>query len=47
MQSLCICVGADKLHALHLIIDHMVHGVSASTTNAYNFNFSALRDALD
>jgi hypothetical protein len=47
MQRLCICVGTDKLHTFYLIIDHMMHGVSTSTTNAYDFNFSALRNVLD
>ena len=45
-QCLGIGVGADKIHPFHTGTHHVIHGVTAATTDTYHFNDRAMRYAV-
>ena len=47
IECLCIGVGGDKLHAVHVLTNHVVDGVATSTTDADHFDDRAVVFFLD
>ncbi|VVT10307.1 conserved hypothetical protein [Marinobacter salarius] len=46
-QGLSVGVGANKLHAFDITVEHVANGIAATTANAYYFNDSVLLDIID
>jgi hypothetical protein len=37
-NSLCIGITDDKIHALYALVEHMVHRIAPTTSNAYHLD---------
>ena len=40
-ECLCVGIGANKLNAFNVAINHVLHGIAAAAANPKNFNSGA------